>query len=477
MVKAVHAVSDVNKIRIIDTPHMWGKPMNKSSATVCAEAALKDLSETAQIMVSGGVQLVDIVSLNPPTGSLLQAIWDGLLSMASLPRKRRVVVRFLFGFVPVEGMVESFVKALCAFCSDKKLPLDEMTILVGELYQSTKGFWNHAKIIAVDGTVALVGGHNLWAESYGTYPPVHDISVQVIGPGAAAAQNFATWLWQGGDLLAVRKITPSYGTRALNPGQDRDKTCLIELRHDHYSPMPDERYRWCTGRVLTLGRGGLLGGNASDVAKQTLIKGARRNLKICQQDLFFTGFTKVEDHMVCQWIADAVIANPNLVVDIVVSPIGGATHGAQYSWGHGASGTFKVLTEIVTAKVKKFTSDVGTLDSAIARLHVAPFCFTDVTFKAEGEDYAWPDPPSSSIVGRFTPGSMTPLGFKYPPAPGNHAKVYIVDDTCYYIGSDNLYPHNLAEFGFLIEGASVKDLLDNYWNYVWKYSSPHIVKQ
>ena len=233
----------------------------------------------------------------------------------------------------------------------------------------------------------------------------------------------------------------------------------------------------CTGRVLTLGRGGLLGGNASDVAKQTLIKSARRSLKICQQDLFFTGFTSVEDHNVCQWIAGALIVNPNLVVDIVVSPIGGATHAAQYSWGHGASGTFKVLTEIVTAKVKKFTSDAGTLNNAIGRLHVAPFCFTDVTFKAEGEDYVWPNPPSSSVVGRFTPGSKTPVGKEYPPAPGNHAKVYIADDICYYIGSDNLYQHDLAEFGFLIEGASVADLLQNYWAPVWKYSGPHIVKQ
>jgi hypothetical protein len=82
MDKAVHSISSGNTIRIIDTPHMWGLGMNQGSATVCARDALKDFSDSVGLMMSGGVHLVDIVSLNPPTGSFLAAIRTRRISPA-----------------------------------------------------------------------------------------------------------------------------------------------------------------------------------------------------------------------------------------------------------------------------------------------------------------------------------------------------------------------------------------------------------
>ena len=59
-------------------------------------------------------------------------------------------------------------------------------------------------------------------------------------------------------------------------------------------------------------------------------------------------------------------------------------------------------------------------------------------------------------------------------APGNHAKIMIVDDELYVVGSDNLYPGFLAEFNFLVEGKeAVNDMLGTYWNQLWRYSGPH----
>lgn len=58
-------------------------------------------------------------------------------------------------------------------------------------------------------------------------------------------------------------------------------------------------------------------------------------------------------------------------------------------------------------------------------------------------------------------------------APGNHSKVMIVDDEVCIVGSDNLYPGNLAEVNYLIEGEPVNDLLESYWKPLWKYSGPH----
>ena len=39
--------------------------------------------------------------------------------------------------------------------------------------------WNHAKIIAIDGTNLWTGGHNLWDGHYLKHNPVHDLSIEL----------------------------------------------------------------------------------------------------------------------------------------------------------------------------------------------------------------------------------------------------------------------------------------------------------
>jgi phosphatidylserine/phosphatidylglycerophosphate/cardiolipin synthase-like enzyme len=54
---------------------------------------------------------------------------------------------------------------------------------------------------------------------------------------------------------------------------------------------------------------------------------------------------------------------------------------------------------------------------------------------------------------------------------GMHAKHFIVDDICTYIGSQNLYICDLAEWGVVIDHAdSVKKIMDEYWKPVWEAS-------
>jgi len=51
---------------------------------------------------------------------------------------------------------------------------------------------------------------------------------------------------------------------------------------------------------------------------------------------------------------------------------------------------------------------------------------------------------------------------------GNHAKFFIVDDICYYIGSQNLYIANLAEWGIIIDSEEqTQKVLEEYWNPLW----------
>jgi phosphatidylserine/phosphatidylglycerophosphate/cardiolipin synthase-like enzyme len=54
---------------------------------------------------------------------------------------------------------------------------------------------------------------------------------------------------------------------------------------------------------------------------------------------------------------------------------------------------------------------------------------------------------------------------------GLHAKHFIIDNRCAYIGSQNLYICDLAEWGVVIDdGDTVKQIMDEYWNPMWEAS-------
>merc|ERR1712190_524982 len=56
-------------------------------------------------------------------------------------------------------------------------------------------------------------------------------------------------------------------------------------------------------------------------------------------------------------------------------------------------------------------------------------------------------------------------------AMGMHAKHFIIDDCCYYIGSQNLYIADLAEWGLFKDNKPQTDrILNEYWNPLWHNS-------
>ena len=53
----------------------------------------------------------------------------------------------------------------------------------------------------------------------------------------------------------------------------------------------------------------------------------------------------------------------------------------------------------------------------------------------------------------------------------NHAKLLIIDDTCFYTGSQNLYVCPLVDWGVIIDDAeTTAKIMDEYWNPMWKAS-------
>jgi murine toxin len=240
----------------------------------------------------------------------------------------------------------------------------------------------------------------------------------------------------------------------------------------------------------------------SEVMKKCLILNAKKIVRMSQQDIISAWKKNWKDHSVAQWIIEALLKNKDLQVQVVVSAInaGAGAAGDQYSFGSGAIRTFELLQYYMTHDVdtdKLLDDSDGKRANALTRLFVAPFTFTDKVPDGdfiEGKTYKWPklppegrtatlrqpllteEPPHNGIIGHPFYATISASGYFYDRvdcAPGNHAKIMIVDDEICIIGSDNLYPGNLSEFNNLMEGDFVDELLTQYWNPLWKYSSPH----
>ncbi|MFD0635205.1 jacalin-like lectin [Catenulispora yoronensis] len=245
--------------------------------------------------------------------------------------------------------------------------------------------------------------------------------------------------------------------------------------------------------------------DASELMKRDLILNARRSIKMSQMDLISAWKKNWSDHVVCQWLIQALQANKDLVVQVVVSPLdaGAGAEGDQYSFGSGAVRTFDLMKYYMTHDVATdapLPDPGGDHAEALSRLFVAPMYYTDAVARrdtVEGETYKWPQlspegytatlkqpmlskkPPKRGVIGSAALSILKGSGYIYdkvPSAPGNHAKVLIIDDEAYVVGSDNLYPGSLAEFNYLVEGpAAVEELLRTYWEPLWYYSGPHAV--
>ena len=59
-------------------------------------------------------------------------------------------------------------------------------------------------------------------------------------------------------------------------------------------------------------------------------------------------------------------------------------------------------------------------------------------------------PPTNSADSK--PGDCDAQGAK---SMGAHTKFWMVDDAAFYLGSQNLYPNNLAEWGMIIDDAGI----------------------
>jgi phosphatidylserine/phosphatidylglycerophosphate/cardiolipin synthase-like enzyme len=400
-------------------------------------------------LVGSAQRFVDIATLQPvPDKRFLAALRAGLTKLAASGRP--VTVRLLVGQYPPAGVDAAAL--LASLVSDvRDMPGSRLSVAVAAMRSCTvaedcKSFsWPHAKFIAVDGREALVGGHNLWSADYLVDNPVHDLSMLVKGPASASASRFADRLWRFVCANLSRKESVQLATF---PGGEGTR-CPDAL-------VPQSRDAGSGQEMLAVAR---LGAgittefaNQGDLARDLLFAAARSTVRISQQDLGFKlgRASTLFPESTIERLLDFIEQRDGHVYIVLSNPGSIGNSGSFYDNGVTLLDLARHLRSVMmrrqdardrTARyaVRKGPDAINAL--LCSHVHLAPLRF--------GPDPSWP-------------------GGK---AIANHAKLWMVDDRVFYIGSDNMYPVNLQEFGYILDDRkAAAELLDSYWTPLWQWS-------
>ncbi len=405
--------------------------------------------EMYKLIISGN-NFIDILSLlrkdDTPSGEFLAAIRNAITYLSLKPEARNITIRFLFGeplgwlgethwikgtgpYKPAADVLGELIRDIPSFTNSR------MKIYIAYTSSVPLITWNHAKIIAVDGERALVGGHNMWAGPYLGENPVLDVSMKLSsGKAAVDAHHFADNLWflqvnSHGDYWiddAASYVAPSTRARA------EAAVPPPRLFNNFYSePADDPSRKSGTGvPILSAGReeGTAAGAAASDKALIALLDAATETIYISAQALSHDPiYPRYWPDDFLTSLAEALKRGVHITI-FMSDPSGGAYKGDPPA-------------EVIDKVRNKITGKTGSeITLLLNNLSVRSF-------------------PSASTWG-LAAGQ---------PGISNHAKVIMVDKKAFSIGSQNYYPcypATLSEFTYFVE-ESVK-AMELYTNYFQK---------
>ena len=423
---------------LLQTPDAWGKPASAAPFATADDRLLHAIYR----VISGAQATVDIAVLAElPDGRFLDTLRDAVTALARTGRP--ITVRLLAGIYPT-GAADP-VALLNALVRDARaVPGEQLRVYVATM-RSCAGeapchsfSWNHAKIIAVDGHVSLVGGHNMWGPDYLRRTPVHDLSMRLDGGAVASADRFLDVLW--GFACAGRGQSQALAFHFDRPDIDGD--CLATLALPPHAPTPGHLTVATVGRLAA----GVVTdfGDQSDIATDLMLGAARHTIRLSQQDLGFSlaGIADpVWPEAVLRALADLIGKRHGDVFIVLSEPGAEAPSGNSYSTGVTLDQVARRLKAVLMERVPMSGAQA---DALLCRhLNLASLRFNDW-------DDAWPD------------GTLI----------ANHAKLWVIDDRAFYIGSQNLYPVDLQELGYIVEDrAATEHVLHAYWDTLWRYSS------
>jgi PLD-like domain len=380
------------------------------------------------IIVSAQEQ-VDITSLWLPTDRFMPAIRNGLARLAA--RGNPITVRIMAGDVSDVLQMSTMHTSAALAGVTKGLPDGApLKIYVAEESASTLS-WNHSKIVVADGKVALAGGHNMHTADYQENDPVSDLSMKLSGPAAAAAHRYANQIW---DLACARGNLHGFGM-VTYPAK---LPCPA-----HYEPAAVTGTGNAT--VIAAGRLGAVPDNASDTALLAMVDAATTSVVMSQEDLLGGRIPKTNLAVapLPKALLDRLAAAIGRGVDvsIVISNVDGGLFTTSYSHGWTPTETAQQLADYMKTKKELFPAGTDILGALCTKLHVAGLRVANMDKWADGKVFS------------------------------NHSKFLMIDQQAFYVGSQNLYVSDLAEFGFIVDSAdAAKTAYDTFWGPLWSYS-------
>ncbi|MFF7755623.1 phospholipase D-like domain-containing protein [Streptomyces sp. NPDC007971] len=435
---------------LLQTPGCWG------------DADCKDRAGTRRLLakmtenISRATRTVDISSLAPfPDGAFQDAIVAGLKS--AVASGHQLKVRVLVGAAPLYHMNVLPSKYRDDLLGKLGPAADAITLDVASMTTSKTAFsWNHSKLLVVDGETAVTGGINNWKGDYlDTTHPVTDVDLALTGPAAGTAGRYLDRLWA---WTCTNKSNIASVWYAASRGAD----CMAAMERD-----TNPRAVPATGDVPVIAVGGLGVGiedsdpasswhpslpdtsatrcvvglhdntngdrdydtvNPEESALRSLISSASKHIEISQQDLNATCpplpryDTRVYDALAAK-LASGV------KVRIVVSDP--ANRGAVGSGGYSQIKSLSEISDALRSRLARVTGDEGSAKAALcSNLQLAAFRSSSSAKWADGHPYA------------------------------QHHKLVSVDGSAFYIGSKNLYPAWLQDFGYIVESPGAARQLD-----------------
>ena len=382
--------------------------------------------------ITSAETLADVATLDLPQGRFLGALQNAMMYLAHTGDK--VHVRFLIG---EGGLCHSdmgpFVQALVK--DAKTIPHSQLVVTAGCANYGPK-WWNHAKITAADGHTAIVGGHNMWGKDYLREAPVHDISMIVDGPAAGTAQKYASNSW-----IIVCGIHAPMGSRhisSFDTATGQQSTACPD-----FPDVPSEPGSGQTDVLVVSTSPNFAEPNSyGDVARLAAFSAAQSTIRMSQQDLAW----ETNSLSFRYWPEDVLTALAKAMlrgvsVEIVLSNYG-ATSGAGTEYWN--------LTTLAQA-AEKMRSVVAAQPGApsghdLAELMCTHFVLSPIRFSS---DNAWSG------------------GQKI----ASHTKFWMVDDSMFYIGSNNIYPAHLHELGFIVDDQEAADwVYREFWQHIAHFS-------
>ncbi|MFF2044169.1 phospholipase D-like domain-containing protein [Kitasatospora sp. NPDC058170] len=447
---------------LLQTPGCWGD-------AACADRpGTRALLDRMTADIAGATRTVDVSTLAPfPNGGFEDALVAGL--KASAAAGHRLQVRILVGAAPIYN-----ANVLPSRYRDELLAklgpaAASVTLNIASMTTSRTAFsWNHSKLVVVDGRSVIAGGINGWKDDYlDTAHPVSDVDLALTGPAAGSAGRYLDTLWgwtcQNTGLFDNAWFASSDGgacrpsiERELNPAAPPATGTVPVLAvgglgvgikandpTSPYRPGPvaaasDARCGPLTLHDNTNADRDYETVNPEENALRALVQSARSHIEISQQDMNGTcpPLPRYDSRLY-----DALAAKlaAGVKVRIVVSDP--ANRGAVGSGGYSQIKSLSEVSDVLRARLTALTGDPAKASAALCgNLQLATFRAAPTATWADGHPYAL------------------------------HHKLVAVDGSAFYIGSKNLYPAWLQDFGYIVEDRAAaaqldRDLLAPEWQY------------